>query len=208
MGPSIETFYSAFMDPLLDAAVATMQKVADELPQQGNKKMSFIEELRQEQAMREQQQSVRFGDALRYQQQAGQMQYDQGVTINGQRPQAQQGGGTGGIVQTIGGMPITPSKIENDLAWLEWKKHHALDFYADKNTNKETNMFGEFKNDMQRYFREHKSLIYTLAMLYLADHFLLKGKLKAKLSELANRLLKTAEDKIDQLGATSVQPKQ
>jgi len=72
-----------------------------------------------------------------------------------------------------------------------------------KDKPKETTMFGEFKNDMKKMFTDHKGVIYSIIGLYLVDHFLLEGKLKAKLLELSHRILGSVEKKIDAIGAAS-----
>lgn len=69
-----------------------------------------------------------------------------------------------------------------------------------KEKPKGVSMFGEFKKDVKGFMGEHKGLIYSIIGLYLLDHFLLEGKLKAKLLDLANRMVGKVEGKIDAIG--------
>lgn len=66
-------------------------------------------------------------------------------------------------------------------------------------------MFKTMKNDLRDFMFEHKSLIYTVLGLFLLDHFFLEGKLKAKLTDLAHRLLAIAEAKVDKIGVPDEQ---
>lgn len=72
---------------------------------------------------------------------------------------------------------------------------------------KETTMFGEFKRDVKFFMHEHKGLIYGILGLYLLDHFVLEGKLKAKLLELAHKLIGKLETKVDAIGASTIEQK-
>lgn len=74
---------------------------------------------------------------------------------------------------------------------------------------KENKMFfTSIKEDAQTFFYKHKGVIYTVALFFLLDHFLFEGKFKAKLTDLAHRMIGTLEKKIDKIGVEDVAAKQ
>jgi len=48
---------------------------------------------------------------------------------------------------------------------------------------------------MREYIKEYRNVIFTVAFVALADHFLFKGALRDRLKDLVENLLKKAEDK-------------
>lgn len=58
--------------------------------------------------------------------------------------------------------------------------------------------------DAKAFIHEHKSVIYTIILVLLVDHFFLNGRLKAKIQEVAHRFLNEAEKKISPTPATEV----
>lgn len=69
-----------------------------------------------------------------------------------------------------------------------------------KNLNenkKEKSKMSEMLSDVKNYVREHRSVIYTVVLIVLADHFLLGGKLRHKLEALLNGALDKAQEKLN-----------
>jgi len=62
-------------------------------------------------------------------------------------------------------------------------------------------MFGEFKADIRSFIKEHKSIIYWIVLLYVADKFLFEGKFKVKINEILHRLVGKMDSKLDEIGA-------
>lgn len=87
-----------------------------------------------------------------------------------------------------------------------WSSQHSpfgisQDLKTQGEKPKELTMFGEFKQDMKSFIKEHKGLIYSVILFYLVDHFCFDGKFKAKLQEIMHRLIGKVEDKLDKVGA-------
>ena len=104
------------------------------------------------------------------------------------------------ILHAVKGGPVNPGEIDNDMFY---KKNPALQMLKPK----EKTMFGTFKSDVKNFMTEHKGLIYGLVGLYLLDHFVLEGKLKAKLLDLAHKLIGKLEAKVDQVGTSAIEQK-
>lgn len=88
---------------------------------------------------------------------------------------------------------VDPSLIYKPNPWLAMVKQEE----------KKMNLFSEVKKDMRAFVLEHKGLIYGILGLYLLDHFVLEGKLKAKLLDLAHKLIGKLETKVDAIGGPS-----
>lgn len=54
-------------------------------------------------------------------------------------------------------------------------------------------MIGEFK----QYLKEHRDIIFTVTLLFVADHFLLNGALKAKLTSILHKVVDRIEKKTE-----------
>lgn len=65
---------------------------------------------------------------------------------------------------------------------------------------KEINMLTEVRQDMVKFVREHKSVIYWVAVLLIADHFLFQGAFKEKLKNIMNNLVSKVETKLNSQG--------
>lgn len=58
-------------------------------------------------------------------------------------------------------------------------------------------MMKEIKEDMKKFIREHKSLIYWTVGLILLDRFYFNGAFEKKLKEMMQRLVSLVEKKFD-----------
>ncbi len=52
-------------------------------------------------------------------------------------------------------------------------------------------------DEVGSYLKAHRDLIMTLGLVFLADHFLLKGALKMRLQSAVGSLLAKAEKKLE-----------
>ena len=57
-------------------------------------------------------------------------------------------------------------------------------------------MFQEIKNDVSTFIKEHRGVIYFIALALLVDHFIFKGIFKARLQVMLESLIKKVEDKV------------
>lgn len=71
------------------------------------------------------------------------------------------------------------------------------------NKKEKQTMLKEVKNDLTVFVREHKSIIYWGILLFVLDRVYFNGAFRKKLTELANRFMAIAEDKIDQIGKSN-----
>ncbi len=55
----------------------------------------------------------------------------------------------------------------------------------------------EIINDLKKFVSEHRNIIYTVALVALADHFLFDGKFREKLKGLVDKMLNKAEKQLD-----------
>lgn len=96
------------------------------------------------------------------------------------------------------------ARLEHEDAWLNKLTGQKVttQSFIDKSKpqKKGLTMFGELKKDVKCFFTEHKGIIYSIIGLFLLDHFVLEGKLKAKLLDLSHRILGKVENKIDSIG--------
>lgn len=69
---------------------------------------------------------------------------------------------------------------------------------SDKSTKKGTNMFSEVAQDMKVFVKEHKSLIYWVAVLFIFDHFFFQGAFKSKLKNIMDNLVGKVESKLQE----------
>lgn len=51
-------------------------------------------------------------------------------------------------------------------------------------------------DEVSAYLKAHRDLIFTLGLVFLADHFLLKGALKTRLQAVVSSVLDKAEKKL------------
>lgn len=73
-----------------------------------------------------------------------------------------------------------------------------LEDYSVKQQNKKENsMFGTISQDLKKFIVEHKSTIYVLAVLILADHLLFQGQFRDRLHKMMNTLLGKVENMIE-----------
>lgn len=63
-------------------------------------------------------------------------------------------------------------------------------------TKKERTMFQEIKNDVSTFVKEHRGVIYFIALFLLVDHFIFKGVFKERLQKMMESLVKKVEDKV------------
>lgn len=68
-----------------------------------------------------------------------------------------------------------------------------------KQTKKGENMITEIAKDAKAFIKEHKSLLYWVATLFVVDHFFFHGAFKEKLRDIMQKLVGKAEDKINKL---------
>ena len=61
---------------------------------------------------------------------------------------------------------------------------------------KERTMFQEIKNDVSTFIKEHRGVIYFIALALLVDHFIFKGIFTARLQVMLESLIKKVEDKV------------
>lgn len=62
-------------------------------------------------------------------------------------------------------------------------------------------MITEVAKDMKAFVKEHKSVIYWIAVLFLIDHFFFEGNFKTKLHDMTNKLIGKVEAKIHKIEA-------
>ena len=61
---------------------------------------------------------------------------------------------------------------------------------------KERTMFQEVKNDVTTFIKEHRGVIYFIALFLLVDHVIFKGVFKARLQSMAEALITKVEAKV------------
>lgn len=54
----------------------------------------------------------------------------------------------------------------------------------------------EILADARNFIKEHRTVIYTVALVVLVDHFVFKGQFREKLKDLVGKFLKKAEDQL------------
>lgn len=69
-------------------------------------------------------------------------------------------------------------------------------------TNGGVSMLKALGSDLKGFLVEHKSAIYMIAVLFLADHILFQGAFRERLHGLMNKLLGKVEAQIDNSGKT------
>lgn len=65
-----------------------------------------------------------------------------------------------------------------------------------KDNSKERTMFQEVKNDVSTFIKEHRGVIYFVALALLVDHFIFKGVFKARLQGMLESLIGKVEAKV------------
>jgi hypothetical protein len=68
---------------------------------------------------------------------------------------------------------------------------------------KEENMVTEVMSDTKKFLKDHKSIIYWVAILLVADHVLFNGAFKEKLKNIMSQLVGKVEDKLKE---SNIQP--
>lgn len=71
-----------------------------------------------------------------------------------------------------------------------------IENYTLVNKQKENKM-KEILKDLGQFLKEHRTVIYTVALIALVDHFILGGKFRDKLKELAEKALTKAHKQLD-----------
>lgn len=66
-----------------------------------------------------------------------------------------------------------------------------------KPIKKEQSMLGTISQDLKKFIVEHKSTIYVLAVLILADHLLFQGQFRERLHKMMSTLLGKVETMIE-----------
>lgn len=66
---------------------------------------------------------------------------------------------------------------------------------------KDISMLKEVKEDLKKFARDHKSLIYWTLGLIILDRIYFEGLFEKKLSEIAHRFVGIIEAKLDKIGA-------
>lgn len=61
---------------------------------------------------------------------------------------------------------------------------------------KERTMFQEVKNDVTVFIKEHRGVIYFIALALLIDHFIFRGVFKARLQAMLESLIGKVEAKV------------
>lgn len=61
---------------------------------------------------------------------------------------------------------------------------------------KERTVFQEIKNDVSSFIKEHRGVIYFIALALLIDHFIFKGVFKARLQAMLESLIGKVEAKV------------
>lgn len=87
---------------------------------------------------------------------------------------------------------LVPSKSKEEIGFYA---NHPLVIDNIK-LYKGNNMLKEVLSDGREFVKQHRSVIYTLVLLVLADHFFFKGKLRERLQAMAEKLLSKAEEKV------------
>lgn len=59
-----------------------------------------------------------------------------------------------------------------------------------------TGMFKEMVNDVRGFFHENRFVIYTIALIFLADHFFFKGQFRERIRSTMEKMLCRCEDKV------------
>lgn len=62
---------------------------------------------------------------------------------------------------------------------------------------KEKNMVKELVTDVREFVKDNRSVVYTIAIIVLADQFLFKGAFRERLKAIVEKLLCKAEAKVD-----------
>lgn len=62
---------------------------------------------------------------------------------------------------------------------------------------KETHMLTEIAGDMKKFVKDHKSVIYWVAVLLLVDHVFFQGAFKEKLKTMMGKLVGRVEEKLN-----------
>lgn len=63
--------------------------------------------------------------------------------------------------------------------------------------SKGNNMLKEVTQDVRQFVKDNRNVVYTVVLIFLADHFLFKGVFLERLKAMAEKLLKKAEDKVE-----------
>lgn len=58
-------------------------------------------------------------------------------------------------------------------------------------------MFNTIKNTFNQFLEENKMIIVWIAVLILADHFLLKGKYRVELQNIVQKIISKIEKKLE-----------
>lgn len=72
--------------------------------------------------------------------------------------------------------------------------------YLDKNEEKKS-MIKELKDDMKKFMREHKTVVYWTIGLILIDRIYFESHFQEKLLKIAKRMIDKLEHRLDQIGA-------
>lgn len=59
-------------------------------------------------------------------------------------------------------------------------------------------MFQEVKNDVTTFIKEHRGVIYFVALTLLIDHLIFKGVFKARLQNMMESLISKVESKVSE----------
>lgn len=78
---------------------------------------------------------------------------------------------------------------------LNLRKNNSV-LYKKQFTKARISMLQEVKS----YMSEHRDIIFTLGLLFLADHFLLNGAIKTKLSAILSKTVDRLEKKVSAEG--------
>lgn len=64
---------------------------------------------------------------------------------------------------------------------------------------KEKKIMGDMFTDMKKFIQEHRSVMYTVAVVALFDHFLFEGQFREKLKDLVKKFMTKAENSLDKV---------
>jgi len=80
------------------------------------------------------------------------------------------------------------------IAQAQYQKELKADYIGPK---KEGSFMNEMFRDLRNFIKEHRGVFYTVALVAVADHFLLDGQFREKLKGIIAKLLSKAENALE-----------
>jgi hypothetical protein len=121
--------------------------------------------------------------------------------------------GSGGEIDAgLVGKVIAVNTNSDKRQWVKLDTPGDSGFWSsevDLITNKGAyNMLKTMGSDLKGFIAEHKSVIYMIAVLFLADHILFQGAFRERLHGLMNKVLGKVEAQIDGKAPVTLVPEQ